>query len=387
MGCPGCGASLFGASSQYIKTNAGDIIATDGANIREKLILSDMRIPYKQILKSRVILKPGQTDYLLNHLGLGDNATFITIRAMYDPKSTLETNNYVNWSYYDDLGKINTFGQLMTLTGNSSHRIKQIYLTNPNANYPVYLDVMVAVIDDNYSFFTDIVNQSATTFTGLEYTDIQSYVVGQSIVIYDKNTPKNALTYFTIADINTMEREGTIVTVEDSLKVVLLKFLTENDAAQALSILNYVTENPWVDISTIQPPGDYLDPILYFYPQVGGVNGTGSYIAFNGATSGVPYDTSYGLTFSTDISLTTYGSASSITKQSLIDLMISSVHDQRDGTMSIIPDNIVITSLLTATISASVSSIAMTGSYAMTFDFSDVALNYLDGVIVNLNII
>lgn len=387
MGCPGCGASLFGASSQYIKTNAGDIIATDGANVREKLILSDMRIPYKQILKSRVILKPGQVDYLLNHLGLGDNATYLTIRAMYDPKSTLESNNYVNWCFYDDLGKINTFGQLITLTGNSSHRVKQIYLTNPNANYPVYLDVMIAVIDENYSFFNDIVNQNATTFTGLEYTDIQSYVVGQSIVVYDKNTPKNALTYFTIADISAMEREGTIVTVEDSLKVVLLKFLTENDAAQALSILNYVTENPWVDISTILPPNDSLDPILYFYPKVGGISGTGSYITFNGATAGAPYDTSDGLTFSTSISLNTYGDLSSISKQKLIDIMISSVHDQRDGTMSVIPSNIMLTSLLTATISSPVSTIGLTGSYEMTFDFSDIAQNYLDGIIVKLNII
>ena len=75
MTCPGCSSNLFGGSSQFIKTNAGDIVATDGANIREKLILSDMRIPYKQILKSRVVLKPGQVNYLLNHLGLGDNAT------------------------------------------------------------------------------------------------------------------------------------------------------------------------------------------------------------------------------------------------------------------------------------------------------------------------
>ena len=342
-----------------------------------------MRIPYKQILKSRVILKPGQVDYLLNHLGLGDNATFLTIRAMYDPKSTLEANNYVNWCFYDDLGKINTFGQLMTLTGNSTHRVKQIYLTNPNANYPVYLDVMIAVIDENYSFFNDIVNQNATTFTGLEYSDIQSYVVGQSIVIYDKNTPKNALTYFTIADINTMEIEGKIVTIEDSLKVVLLKFLTENDASQALSILNYVTENPWVDISTILPPQDNLDPILFFYSQFGGINGTGSYITFGGATAGVPYDTSYGLIFSTDIDFNTYASASYINKQRLIDLMISSIHDQRDGTMSIIPSNII----LTDPTYTSVSNVYGTGNYQMTFDFSDIALNYLDGVIVNLNII
>lgn len=383
MSCPGCGSNLFGVSSQYIKTNGGDIIATDGSNIREKLILSDMRIPYKQILKSRVILKPGQLNYLLNHLGLGDNATFLSIRAMYDPKSKIEADNYVEYSYYDDLSKIYTFGQVMTLTGNSTHRLKQLYLNNPNSTYPVYLDIMVAVLDDTYSFFNDYVNQTATTFTGLEYTDIQSYVVGQSIVVYDKSSPRNALTYFTIADISSMERDGKVVTVEDSIKVVILKFLTENDAAQALSILNYVTEHPWVEIAAIVPNEDTVDPILYFFSNVGGASGTGSYIEFNGLTAGVPYDTSYGLTFSTTIELNTYGSASAITKQSLIDLMISDIIDVRDGTMSIIPSNI----LLENENLVQVQQISGTGSYEMSFDFSDIAMNYLDGVIVNIDII
>ena len=63
----GCGANLFGTKSQFIKTNGGDFIAVDGSNTRERLILSDLRIPYKQILKSRIILKTGQINYLLNH--------------------------------------------------------------------------------------------------------------------------------------------------------------------------------------------------------------------------------------------------------------------------------------------------------------------------------
>jgi hypothetical protein len=383
MTCPGCSSNLFGVSSQFIKTNAGDIVATDGSNIREKLILSDMRIPYKQILKSRVILKPGQVNYLLNHLGLGDNATFLTIRAMYDPKSKVEADNYVEYSYYDDLSKIHTFSQLITLTGNSEHRVKQIYLNNPNATYPVYLDVMVAVLDDTYNFFNDFVNQTATTFTGLEYTDLQSFVVGQSIVLYDKSTPKNALTYFTIADISSMERDGKVVTVEDSLKVVMMKFLTDNDAAQAMSILNYVTENPWVEIANITPSDDTVDPVMFFYSSVGGAGGTGSYIAFNGETASVPYDTTSGLTFSTSIDITVYGTSNVITKQGLINILIDKIVDARDGTMSIIPSNI----LIANDNLAQVSQISGTGSYEMTFDFSDIALNYLDGVIVNLDIV
>jgi hypothetical protein len=33
------------------------------------------------------------------------------------------------------------------------------------------------------------------------------------------------------------------------------------------------------------------------------------------------------------------------------------------------------------------SNITYAGTYSLTFDFSDIALNYLDGVVVNLNIL
>jgi hypothetical protein len=42
---------------------------------------------------------------------------------------------------------------------------------------------------------------------------------------------------------------------------------------------------------------------------------------------------------------------------------------------------------LTGTLSTEVSSITSTGTYSMTFDFSDIAQNYLDGVIMYLDII
>ena len=133
----GCGASLFGNSSQFIKINGGDFVAIQGSDTRERLITSDLRMPYKQILKSRIILKIGQTNYLLNHLGLGDNATFLCIRATYDPKSVNEEDNYINWSYYDELTRVNSFGDMMVLTGNSTHRVPQLYLTNPSSKYPL----------------------------------------------------------------------------------------------------------------------------------------------------------------------------------------------------------------------------------------------------------
>lgn len=382
MSCPGGGSSLFGNQSQYIKTNGGDLVATDGSSTRERQVLADLRIPYKQILKSRVILKAGQTNYLLNHLGLGDNATFLSIRAIYDSKSVIADDNYISWSYYDDLTRINSMGQWMVLTGNPTNRIPQLYLTNPNVKYAVNLDVMVAVIDENYSVFTDIINQSGTSFVNLEYTDIHSHVVGDSIVINDKSTPVKPLIYIKLSDINSIERVNKVLVIDDSsLGTVFLEFLTLNDSYQAHSLLNYVLENPNVNIDALSPVSDNLDPILYFYDTVGGT-GSGDYIAFNGATSGVPYDTSYGYTFSTSISLNDYGTGSGyLDKNQLIYLLVDYIEDNRDGYMYMMDSNLIITGT-----AGTQSLISVVGTYSLTFDFSDIAHNYLDGVIVNLDI-
>ena len=378
-----CSGNLFGNRSQFIKTNGGDFIAIEASNIKERIVLSDLRMPYKQILKSRVILKTGQANYLLNHLGLGDNATFLCIKAVYDSKAVIEADRYVNWSYYDDLTRINSFADMMVLTGNSTNRIPQLYLTNPSTKYPVYIDVMVGVIDDNYSIFTDTTNQSGTTFVNLNYTDIHSHVVGESLVINDKSDTVKPLIYIRLSDINSIERSGQILIIDDSsLGAIFLQFLTENDTYQAHSLLNYVLQHPSTDIDNINPVIDSIDPILYFYSHVGDSDSL-DYIAFNGATASVPYNTSDGFTFSTTISLIQSGTVSGtvIDKSQLIYLLIDGISDNRDGTMSIIPSNLIISGT-----AGNINNILNTGSYSVTFNLYDIAHNSLDGVIVNLDI-
>ena len=65
----------------------------------------------------------------------------------------------------------------------------------------------------------------------------------------------------------------------------------------------------------------------------------------------------------------------------LIYLLIDGISDNRDGTMSIIPSNLLISGT-----AGNVNNILNPGSYSVTFNFSDIAHNYLDGVIVNLDI-
>ena len=378
----GCQSSLFGTTAQYIKVSGGDFIAIEGANTVDRLTVSDLRMPYKQLLRSRVVLKSGQTNYLLNHLGLGDNATFLCIKAVYNQKSVIEEDNYVKWSFYDDMAKVYTMAQMMVLTGNSTNRIKQLYLSNPSEKYPVSLDVMVGVIDDTYTFFNDSVNQSSTSFVGLNYTDIKTHIVGESIKINDKGTPVRPLIYIEIVNIETIEKTGSILIIDDaSYGTIFLQFLTEYDAYQAHSILNYIIENPDIDIDLI--PGDNEDPIVYFYNSVGDLDN--DFIAFNGDLINGPYNTSMGLTFSTEMSLSTYGTTSGtssiIDKSQLIYLLVDKISDNRDGTMSMQPSNIVINNA-----TASISTILIPGTYSLTFNFSDIAHNTLEGIHMDLTI-
>jgi len=378
----GCGSSLFGQGSQYIKISGGDFVAIEGSSTRDKLMVSDLRMPYKQILKSRVILKKGQVNYLLNHLGLGDNATFLAIKAVYDPKSVVEADNYVTYSYYNYPVSTFTFAQLLVLTGNSTNRIPQLYLNNPSVKYPVVLDVMIGVMDDSYSFFNDDLNQSGTSFSGLEYTDIKSFVIGESIAIYDKNSPPRALIYLGLVNINSIERSGNFLIIDDeSYGTIFLSFLTEYDSLQAHSLLNYVLQHPSVDIETIIPSYDNISPSLYFNSTAGS---TGSYIVdYTGATAGVPYNTyDDGFTFSTSISLSTYGTSGVIEKDILIDLLVDYIDDNRDGSMNLMPSNLIISGTAGTT-----NVIGIVGTYSLQFNFADLAHNDIHNVIINLDII
>jgi hypothetical protein len=378
-----CLNSVFGPSAQYIKLNGGDFVAIEGSNILERLIVSDVRMPYKQILKGRIFLKPGQINYLLNFLGLGDNATFLSIKVLYNSKSVLEEDNFIQWSFFDDISRVYSFAQMMVLTGNSSNRIKQLYLSNTNSKYSVSLEIMVGIIDENYSFFSDILNQAGTSFTGLSYSDIKSNVIGESISINDKSIPSRPLIYINIANILLIEKTGTILILDDSsFGSIFLQFLTEYDAYQAQSLLNYVVENPNTNIDTLYPVSDTLDPIIYFNSTVG-ASASGDYISLNGSNIGTPYNTSQGLTFSTSISLSTFGYVNTISKSILNSLLISSIVDNRDGTMSLTTSNLIIKD----NTDSELISISATGSYKLTFNFSDTANNILDGVNISLNII
>lgn len=373
-----CGGNLFGPKSQFIKTNGGDLIATEGASTREKLMLSDLKIPYKQIAKGRVVLRAGQTNYPLNHLGLGDNATFLSLKVTYDPKSKFEFDNYIQWNYFDDFSKLNPVSNLLVLTGNSKKRIKQIYLTNPNPNFPVYIDAMIAVIDDNVSIFTDKVNQTGLSFNNLRYTDIKTHIVGESIVIFSNETNDNdndgdlipvPICYISIEDIKqaTISKNGKIISLSNiSVGSIYLDFIDVYNSVQAFSLIEYVKDTPNAIIQHLNPTNDSIDPVVKFTDLV--------YIPIS-TTYSIPFDTSMGNTFSATMSFGTYASASTILKSTLVDNLVDEVRDNRDGLITI-DEN----SLLIYQGTDEKTSITAEGIYSIHFNILDIAENSVDSV-------
>lgn len=362
------GDSLFGTNNSYIKFNDGDIIAVDGVNTVERLLTNSLRIPYKQLLKSRVILKAGQTNYFLNHLGLGDNATFLAIKATYNSKSVNEEDNYIMWNYYSDFSNLYPMGKVMVLTGNSDNRIEQLYLTNPSTKYAVTLDIMVAVIDEEYSFFNDDLNNNGASFDNLSLSNLETHVVDESIVLWDSNTPRTPLLYLILSNMNSLTQAGDFLIIDDAAYGnILLDFGSEATAMQANSLINYTMNNSGVIIQNLSPVEDNVDPVVYFYSTVRDLPGTAT-ISVAG-TSSNPVDTSMGNTFSTQITLGTF---SFVNTNMLVNWVVDYVYDNRDGTMSVDGSNITLydissneTSAITATAT----------TYSLNFSITDIAGN------------
>lgn len=273
----GCGNnSILGNNNGYIKYQGGNLVAIQGVNVLEKLNLSNVVIPYKQIFKGSFILKPGQVNYLMNHFGLGDNATLVAMTATYDVKSRFEEDNFVQYHFSTNKHKQYAFAQVVTLTGNSKNRIPHMYLSNPNEKYPVIIDVMVASIDDTYSFFPDYDTNSTTSFDDVSYEDIKTFTPGKTIYIKDKTTD-DVRVYISLTNMESIVRAESILIVKDPvIGKIYLDFGDEFSALQGLSLIEWSRHNE-LDIDSLDTLIDMDPPYVLFKPQTVYKGGTNVY--------------------------------------------------------------------------------------------------------------
>lgn len=373
----GCGNNkLFGnIRDNSIRFYQNSLIATEGANMVQKMLLNTMNFPYEQLLRAKITLKPGQCKYLLNHLGLGDNATFLAILANYDSDSVIEAKNFVQYSYYSNPNHIYSFAQMLLLSGNSENRIEQIYLSNPNKNHPVTLDVLVGIIDSDSGFFQNICDiddkkqSGIVKYKNLRYGDIITWVVGESIAILNPSGIPQA--YITIEDINSVEKEDNNIFINDkAVGTIILCFVDEYNAFQAVSILSWLLEDITRDIGQLVPLNDDIPPIITFTEDVFLLDT----LLFTPSSPVIYLTSEDGTHFEAlPVVLTDYTN-NVITKEDWIQYLIISVEDNRDGLITISEDNVIITDEFDNFYN-SVNSI---GEYIIKFTINDIANNFVN---------
>jgi len=372
---------FFGPIQTHIKMYQGSFVAVEGSNMTHKMSsLPSIRFPYQQVLTGRITLRAGQTNYLLNHLGLGDNATFLAITAQYDDKSKFEADNYVQYSYYSNKNKLFAFSHMLVLTGNSENRIEQLYLHNPNQYTPVVIEVMVGIIDEYYDYFTqnDVTSDvsDSLTFNNLKHTDLSLWDSDNSVMII-KNDFNQPIAYLNLNDINTVTQDGKIITiVESSVGKVLLIFETDYDATQGrIKITQWIND---YNNGTITTPNDDFEPIITFTNNIKDDDVTIPYGSFLTSVDG-----NRSFVGATAISLTDY--SGTITKTSLNTLIISKVEDYEGSLITVVPNSDII---IRNNLGIIVDDIQLAGEYYVYFEIRDTMGNTVDpNVNVKINVV
>lgn len=399
-----CTNSIFGnIRDNGIRFYQNSLIAAEGSDMVQKMMLSSVFSPYEQVLRGKITLKPGQCKYLLNHLGLGDNATFLSIVANYSEDSKIESQNFVQYSYYTSPNNWYSFAQMLLLTGNSENRIEQLYLTNPNQNHKVTLDVMVGIIDDESGFFEnlcdsdEIASNNVIKFTNLRCDDIITWIPNETIAIL--NAGGIAQAYINIDDINSISKDGNVITINDrSVGTILLEFIDDYHATQALSLLSWILEDPTRITQDLDQIKDDQGPTVIFTGNVyigssPSPSPSPSPTTWNNCpveasdiadpdyvpSSGDPINSKMGDNFEAlPLSLSLYGG--SITKEDIGNHIIACIIDNRDGEITVTSDNLI----LTDTFDNIYFNITSEGEYIIKIDIDDIAEN---NVSENLNVI
>jgi hypothetical protein len=316
---------MFYAADKIIRPYECAMIVVEGPNLKGKLNLEGLEFHYENFNLAQMILNPESSDQPLLYGFLGNNITFLMVRAKYtpiDPMWVQETEQYIEYYYADDPTQIRTMGQMLVLTGNSAKRIPQIYFNNKSTKNKVVLEILMANLGQSSLSNPDQFKRTSF-FSGLYYNSIISDYVNYTIPTSTGSTELkvididgNSLIYIPYANIRTIEKIDalTLLIGLDTEEKVKLQFLSEFNTDQANSRINWVLRSErYRNLTINNPPIDTTPPVFTWNPVLSGVT--------TGITSGST--TAFILT-----SGTTYNSIN------LQDIFISGITDNVDGIIS-----------------------------------------------------
>lgn len=355
---------LLTPTEKLIKPYECSFIVIEGPNMKGKLSLEGLEIKYDSFYVSQLTLNAVSSDQPLMYGFLGENITFLMVKARYlpvDPNWAIETEQFLQYYYKDDPGQIRTMGQLLILTGNSTNRIPQIYFNNTSTKYKVYLEVLMANLPQAELTNTIQYTQNSS-FSGLYWNSIISDIINYSIPTSTGSTELkildisgNPVAYVPYNNIRTITKINatTLLIGLDTEEKIKLEFLSEFNCDQANSRINWVLKSSrYRTLTLTNPPVDTTTP---------------TYIMNTGLTTGTTTGITSGVT---DIYL--YASGSTLTATNLIDYFISGVTDNRDGEIS--KYDIQVEIYLLGSI-VPITSITDIGMYDILFSVKDLASN------------
>ena len=319
---------LLTPTEKLIKPYECSFIAIEGPNMKGKLTLEGLEIKYDTFYVSQLILNANSKDQPLIYGFLGDNVTFLMIRAKYmplDPTWGIETEQFLQYYYKDDPETVHTMGQLLVLTGNSTNRIPQLFFNNTSSMFKVQLEVMMANLPQ-----ADLTNTlqyaQSSSFSGLYWnsiiTDQMNYISPElstgstELKIIDING--NSLAFIPFNNIRTVYKMSSTALLlgMDTEEKIKLEFLSEFNCDQANSRINWVLKNSRFRVLTSTDPTlDTTSPIITWNNVSSGVT--------SGITSG-----------STDVYYIPSGI--SYSASTIREIFLSGVTDNRDGNISIL---------------------------------------------------
>ncbi len=266
-----------------------------------------------------------------------------------------------------NIGKYEIETYYVVVGGQTETRQRVVYTANNGQDF--FIERYFGTIRDGY-------RGSNTYFKNLSWQDIQSHIVGESLVLNDKSNPPKPQIYLNISSIESVQRnsDNRLTIVDSQIEPITLEFLTTFDCDQAYSILNYILQNPLINIDDIS--NDIIPPIIFFNEFF-----FAEEIFLQGSTQSGPFSTENGSDFLINIDFSTFEGPNPINKEDILVGLIYDIVDNRDGSLSIVEEDIFIYKDVISSDNL-VENINLPGNYIIKINIKDLGQNQNNVTIV-----
>jgi len=366
-GCGG-GNSLFaGSPTKTIRFSCAkgnpSLIVTEGVNSIATLDLCDWSESYEQFFNTSLFIAADTHDVEINYGHIGSQITFLAVVVEYtrviqttSPEKEIPCLTYV---FETEPSVERPINNILIHTGTTEKRIPKVFLSNPSTKWNAKVHILAS---SELLTFDEVrqttIGDEVITIDNLCFTFLTSNA--ESLCILD-SLQGNPTMFIIWENISNIEQNGKIISIDDmAIGKINLSFKTNYDACQAYSLILWAIKDTQNNQIPNPPSSDDISPVI-----------------------------TYNSSFTTEILLTDYPVNGSngdegylITKQSLLDLLVNEVNDNRDGQIFIDSSNVTISPINDT---EEIEEIIDLGFYNFIIDVADNACNKTsDAFILNI---